>query len=587
MRRLSSLATALVCATTVSLAVAVGPGDPVHAAPVVIVDERSGPLGPVSVVGDSILMGAALFGPTLPQRLVEQGWGPIRLQAGEGYSTGHFGVDMSFRSSFWINQWRSQGWDPPNVIVNLGANDSGFCNVDLACSRAAIMHLVDTIGPGHKIWWPQITRLYTHQGQQDTWNLALQQIAGERDDFYTWDWPTVMATGPFPSHDGTHLAPEGYRLRSTLMAEQFTADIAIATRVGGDAPLPAALGAASEYVPVAPERIADTRGEPPGKLTAGGTLTVDLGDHVPDGTTAVAVNLTATQTEAAGFLSAYPCGGSRDVSSVNYPAGGDRAAMAVIPLATDGTLCVYTDAASHLIIDLQGAFVPADGTHPRFEPLATPSRLADTRNTGRVSVLEVAVPGDAEAVAVNLTATGADSWGFLTAYPCGGAVPNVSNVNFGPLEPVAGSAFVPVSAGGTICVAASTSVDVIVDVTGAFADGAGLRFVPTQPTRMIDTRSGVGGWAPIQGRDQTIDSRVAPPGAQAVTGTLTIVSPVTPAFLTAYGCGTAPETSSVNADARLVLANALTVGVSDTGRLCVTASAVTHTLFDTTGWWVA
>ena len=62
---------------------------------------------------------------------------------------------------------------------------------------------------------------------------------------------------------------------------------------------------------------------------------------------------------------------------------------------------------------------------------------------------------------------------------------------------------------------------------------------------------------------------------------------MTGAFLTAYGCGAPPATSSVNADARLVLANALTVGVSADGRLCVTASAVTHSLFDTTGWWVA
>ena len=138
----------------------------------------------------------------------------------------------------------------------------------------------------------------------------------------------------------------------------------------------------------------------------------------------------------------------------------------------------------------------------------------------------------------------------------------------------------------TICVFASTSVDVIVDITGSFTAGAGLRFVPAEPSRMIDTRSGVGGWAPIHGREQTIDSRVAPADAEAVTGTLTIVSPVTGAFLTAYGCGTPPETSSVNADARLVLANALTVGVSADGRLCVTASAVTHSLFDTTGWWV-
>ena len=360
---------------------------------------------------------------------------------------------MAFRSSYWITQWRAEGWDPPNVIVNLGANDSGFCNVNLACAREAILHLVDTIGPGHKIWWPQITRLYTHQGQQDTWNLALQQIADERDDFYTWDWPTVMASGPFPSSDGTHLAPDGYRRRSQLMAETFTADIAVATHVGGDAPLAQPLGAPSEYVPLAPERIVDTRTDPPGRIEAGGTLTVDLADDVPAGTTAVAVNLTATQPAAAGFLTAHPCDRARrDVSSVNYPAGGDRGAMAVIPLSAAKTLCVYSDAASHVIVDLQGAFVAAPASGAGLQPLSTPSRIADTRNTGRTSILTIPVPAGSDAVAVNLTATAADAPGFLTAYPCGGAVPNVSNVNFGPTEPVAGSAFVPTSDADTICV---------------------------------------------------------------------------------------------------------------------------------------
>jgi hypothetical protein len=587
MRRLLRLAWVFVAAITVSVGVVVGSGDPVHAAPIEITDQRSGPLGPVTVIGDSILMGAALYSPTLPTRLVEQGWGPVRLRAGEGYSTGQFGVELSFRSSYWITQWRSQGWDAPNVIVNLGANDSGFCDVDLACARGAILHLVDAIGPSHKIWWPQITRLFTHRGQQDNWNLALQQIAAERDDFYTWDWPSVMASGPFPSSDGTHLAPEGYRMRSQLMAAEFTADIAVATHVGADAPLPQALGAPSEYVPLAPARIVDTRSDPLGRLAAGATLTVDLNDEVPPGTTAVAVNLTATQPGAAGFLTAHPCDKPpRDVSSVNYPAGGDRGAMAVIPLSLDKKLCVRTDAPSHVIVDLQGAFVPAGGNGRRFQPFATPARLADTRNTGRMPVLTIPVPADADAVAVNLTASAADSWGFLTAYPCGAAVPNVSNVNFGPMEPVAGSAFVPASGADTICVFASTGVDVIVDITGSFTAGTGLKFVPAEPSRMMDTRSGVGGWEPIHGRQQTIDSRVAPPGARAVTGTLTIVSPVTGAFLTAFGCGTPPETSSVNADARLVLANALTVGVSPEGRLCLTASAVTHSLFDTTGWWV-
>jgi hypothetical protein len=162
----------------------------------------------------------------------------------------------------------------------------------------------------------------------------------------------------------------------------------------------------------------------------------------------------------------------------------------------------------------------------------------------------------------------------------------VSNVNFGPLEPVAGAAFVPVSPGGTICVASSTAVDVIVDVTGTFSATGSLAFVPAEPGRVLDTRNGAGGWSPILGGDQTIDARVVPAGAVAVTGTLTLVEPLRESFLTAWGCGPEPSTSNVNAGRSLVLANALTTGVSADGRLCVRGPAVTHVLFDTTGWWV-
>jgi hypothetical protein len=314
---------------------------------------------------------------------------------------------------------------------------------------------------------------------------------------------------------------------------------------------------------------------------------VPLAGRVPPGTTAVAVNLTATQTAAAGFLSARPCGTApRDTSSVNHAAGRDRAAMAVIPLPADGRLCVRTDASAHVLVDLQGAFVPGGSGERRFTPLATPQRLADTRSSARADVLTVPVPAGADAVALNLTAVNAGSFGFLTAFPCGGAVPVVSNVNFGPLEPVAGAAFVPVSPDGTICVASSTPVDVIVDVTGTFSAAGALAFVPAEPGRVLDTRNGAGGWAPILGGNQTIDARVVPPGAVAVTGTLTLVEPLRESFLTAWGCGQEPPTSNVNAGRQLVLANALTTGVSGDGRLCVRGPAVTHVLFDTTGWWV-
>ena len=125
------------------------------------------------------------------------------------------------------------------MLVNLGANDSGFCTArDVDCAYRSIMHLVDTIGPGHRIWWPKITRFPYYRSQQDTWNAALDRVAAERTDFFTWDWPTVMADGPFPTPDNTHLGPDGYRLRSRLMAEAFTAALARGERIGGDAPDP-------------------------------------------------------------------------------------------------------------------------------------------------------------------------------------------------------------------------------------------------------------------------------------------------------------------------------------------------------------
>jgi hypothetical protein len=541
----------------------------------------AGPLGPVTVVGDSVLLGSALWGPTLPDQLQASGWGPIMFRATVGGQAGPTRGTAS--AGWWIETWRKQGWDAPNVIVNLGANDSGICRTDVACSRRRILDLVEVIGPGHRIWWPMITRNPTSTAEAVAWNTALAQIAAERDDFFTWDWPTEMAIGGYASPDNTHLDAAGYRRRSLRMAAEFTGDLARATRVGGDADLPAPAASTSTYVALAPTRVVDTRHDADGRRPAGSKLVVDFGDRLPAGSKAVAIGLTAVTPDAAGYLSAGPCGTPNDGSSVNFTPGGARAAMTVTPLGSDGRVCVFNSTGTDILVDLQGVFVDGAG-ESSFTPLATNQRLIDTRATGRSPVLVVDTPPAATAVAVNLTVVGADEPGWLRATPCN-AVAEVSNVNFLPTEAVAGSAFVATSPQDTICVETSTSADVIVDLTGTFGDG-GLSFVPVRPTRMLDTRNAIGGWSPIHGAGQTLDVRVAPDGAEAVTGTLTIVDPMRAGYLTAFGCGPTPATSSVNADAGRALANSLTTGVSDAGRLCVYTDPVTHSLFDVTGWWV-
>ena len=579
--RLALLATLL--ATTASvLAAPLGP-DVVEAAPTELRDDTSRPLGAVTVLGDSVLLGGLSYSPTIVDALAGQGWGPIRARAGEGYQTGRFTTNATWKSTYWISTWRSQGWDAPNVLVNLGANDSGICQTDVNCAYSAIVHVADAIGPDRDIWWPKITRFPFYRDQQDTWNAALDRVATERDNFHTWDWPTVMANGPFPSPDNTHLGPDGYRLRSQLMAEAFTADLARAERVGGDAPIPEPIGDPTRYVPLTPARVVDTREDPPGRLAARQSLAVDMTTLVPGGTTAVAVNLTSAGTSTGGFLSAYPCDRSRrDVSSVNHVAGVPRGAMAIVPLSANGELCVHTESAGHVVVDLQGAFVPDGGTG--FTPVDG-VRLVDTRESGRESPIVIdLVDPTVEAIALNLTATRGGATGYLTADACSGGQSEVSNVNFLPGEPVAGAAIVPVSSEGTVCVWSSVSVDVIVDLTGEFRSDGGLRFQPADPGRVLDVRDGTGGWAPILGAGQLVDTGVAPATAEAVTGTITLVRPIRTAYAVA-DCRDLAPTSNVNARAGDAMANSLTVTV-EAGRLCFRSSEAAKLLFDTTGWWI-
>jgi hypothetical protein len=66
---------------------------------------------------------------------------------------------------------------------------------------------------------------------------------------------------------------------------------------------------------------------------------------------------------------------------------------------------------------------------------------------------------------VNLTAVGADGPGFVTAFPCGGAVPPTSSLNYAGPNPTANGAVVGLG-GGALCALSNRSVHLIVDVTG-------------------------------------------------------------------------------------------------------------------------
>ena len=102
-----------------------------HAGPTEQFITTPGPLGPITVLGDSVLLGSLLLRrPTLADTARQPRVGP-GSDAGPARATapasGAANVDVR-RSSNWITTWRSQGWDPVDVVINLGANDSGLCD---------------------------------------------------------------------------------------------------------------------------------------------------------------------------------------------------------------------------------------------------------------------------------------------------------------------------------------------------------------------------------------------------------------------------------------------------------------------------
>ena len=551
----------------------------------------AGPRGAIAVIGDSLMVGSAMetsgWGPSVQQLLVERGWGPIRVRAGVGFQTGRLNPsDPANNLAVWLYDQRRSGFDPPVVAVNLGANDIKACRGSSTCALANVRYLMDVVGPGRQVWWPLITM--TDQAEANAWNSALQLVASQRSNLVIWDWPTAqVANGVSMSSDRIHLAnAAAYRQRSRLMADDISARVGASQRVGGGVALPAS-SAPLEYRPVSPQRLADTR-TTGGRLPSGGVLTVDVDALAPAAADAgaVAVNVTAVGAASAGGLTVWPCGGGRPTTAnVQYGIGNPRGGHTTSLLGGGGTLCVFSSAPADVIVDLQGVFAPSGGN--RFTPSA-PARVLDTRNTGRQPVLAIAAPAGATAVALTVTVTGSAAGGFLTAYPCGTQPPVVSNINFSTAETVAGAAFVPVGPDGRVCVYTNVPVDVIVDVTGTFSAGGGLRFVPVTSTKTLDTRDGTGGWRGVQAKGQVLDIVAAPADAVAVTGTITMVAPFSSGYLTGSVCGAAAgQTSSVNAAQGQTIANSLTVALSAGGTVCINSFSATNTLFDTTGWWVA
>ena len=336
------------------------------------------------------------------------------------------------------------------------------------------------------------------------------------------------------------------------------------------------------------------------RLAAGATLTKTvLGrSGVPSsGVAAVVLNVTAVNPGGDGYLTVFPCGALPNASNLNYRTGQTVPNLVVAPVSADGKICVYTFAATDLVIDVSGWFATAA---TGFKPL-TPNRLLDTRSgvgapaakTTNVTLNVLGVGGvpssGVAAVSLNVTAVTPVGDGYATVYPCG-AVPNASNLNFQAGRVVANAVIAPVSASGTVCLTSTSSTDLIADVNGWFPTG-GVAFAPIGPTRLFDTRSGIGGVpvgqvTPSLGLSFQVTGVGGVPssGVTAVSLNVTVTRPGGDGFVTVYPCGTVPNASNLNFVVGQDVPNAVIVPVSGTGRVCFATSTNTDLIADVNGW---
>ena len=294
----------------------------------------------------------------------------------------------------------------------------------LAAVNAVVLNLTatDAAAPGYVTVWPTgggrptVSNLNIERAGQTVANLAVVPLG-------------VGGSVSLFTQSGTHLVAD--------VAGWFVAsDVASAGR----------------YVAATtPFRALDTR---TGQGVAGSTSSpaaggqVDLrvlgvGDVPATGVSAVAVNLTGTEAAAAGYVTVWPSGSARPVASaLNLDAGGTRANFAIVPVGAGGSISLFTQSGTHLVVDIAGWFT--DDSAPLGDTglfvAIPPRRMLDTRITPggvppggsithRIGGTRVVPPASASAVVANITATESAGAGYVTVVAAGRALPVVSNLN--------------------------------------------------------------------------------------------------------------------------------------------------------------
>lgn len=386
----------------------------------------------------------------------------------------------------------------------------------------------------------------------------------------------------------------------------------------GPDPEPGPTDDVTAFTPLTPARLVDTRAtgetadgdfQGDGSIASGDTYEVTIAGRggIAGDATAAVINLTTVGPPARGFLTIHPCGDQPLAASINYGPGQITNNEIIAKLSPRGTICIYADTATGLVVDAVAYTSSTSG----YLPL-TPARVVDARATGETidglfqgdgliaaaDTYRVTIAGrggvsdNAVAAALNLTTVSPQSRGFLTIYPCD-EQPLAAGVNYEAGQVTNNEIITKLSDDGEVCIFASAGTLLVIDVVGQIIDPDA--YSALTPARVVDTRASgetIDGIAQaigtIDGGD-TLEVQIGGRGgvandAELAVLNLTTVSPTQRGFLTIHPCGEQPLAAGINYGPGEVANNEIIAKLSDVGTICIYAEATTHLVIDAVGY---
>lgn len=387
----------------------------------------------------------------------------------------------------------------------------------------------------------------------------------DADEFFSASRPTDLAFVTGPSGPALWYVQQNGQIR----------------KVTHSAPGQAADSGPQAYSPLpAPVRRFDSRElSPAAPLRAGQTRLIDL--DAPAVATAAMVNIALVRplSDGANATAWQPRTRRPDTSNVNAPQGENVSNSSIVPLDEDGRMLLFTQATTHVLIDVVGYFssAPSAVSSGRFE-VVDPERVVDTRDSisdvneylrlddGDIDLVRISLSGrtglptdaaEIGSVAMVLTAINNEQSdrGFVAAFPTGAPQPATSSINIGGAVDVrANLVIVPLGDLDSVDLVLDHVDDIAVDVVGYFTGDAASpatrgRFHLILPQREVDTRTTVPFGRLVAGGVATLNPSSVPDSASAIAQNLTIAGASARGFLSAFpgGAGaTVPEVSNVN-----------------------------------------